>query len=78
MLGSVVIKSILRYKTGTVSISAFDKGEILAVRISPFDNLIQVIAGVVEVILYEKSTHLETGQVMIIPAHSTNKIGDFP
>jgi len=72
--GSIVIKSILIKKTGTVSISSFDTGEVLAAKISPFDNLIQVIEGVAEVIIDEKSTHLESGQIMIIPAHSTNKV----
>lgn len=72
--GSIVIKSILRKKTGTVNISSFDTGEILAAKISLFDNLVQVIDGVAEVIVDEKSIQVETGQVIIIPAHSTNKM----
>ncbi|MEQ9286610.1 MAG: cupin domain-containing protein [Cyclobacteriaceae bacterium] len=72
--GSVVIKSIMQKKTGTVSISSFDTGEMLVAKISPFDNLIQVIDGKAEVIINEQSTLLETGQVMIIPAHATNKV----
>lgn len=71
---SIVIKSILRKKTGTVNVSSFDAGEVLAAKISPFDNMVQVIDGVAEVIIDEKSTQLETGQVIIIPAHSTNKM----
>lgn len=72
--GSVVIKSIMEKKTGTVSIFSFDIGEVLASKISPFDHLIQVIDGVAEVIIDEQSTQLKTGQFMIIPAHSTNKL----
>lgn len=72
--GFIVIKSILRKKTGTVNISSFDTGEILAAKILPFDNLVQVIDGVAEVVVDEKSIQVETGQVIIIPAHSTNKI----
>jgi quercetin dioxygenase-like cupin family protein len=72
--GSVVIKSIMEKKTGTVNISSFDTGEVLAAKISPFDHLIQVIDGVAEVIIDEQSTQVATGQVMIIPAHSTNKV----
>lgn len=71
---SIVIKSILRKKTGTVNVSSFDAGEVLAAKISPFDNMVHVIDGVAEVIIDEKSTQLETGQVIIIPAHSTNKM----
>lgn len=71
---SIVIKCILRKKTGTINVSSFEKGEILAAKISPFDNLVQIIDGIAEVVIDEKSTQLETGQVLIIPAHSTNKI----
>ncbi len=72
--GSVVIKSIMKEKTGTVSIFSFDTGEALASKISPFHNLIQVIDGVAEVIIDEQSTQLETGQIMVIPAHSTSRL----
>ena len=71
---SIVIKSIMQKKTGTVRISSFDTGEFSTQKISPFDQLIQVIDGVAEIIIDEQSTQLETGQVMIIPAHSANKV----
>ena len=71
---SVVIKSIVQKKTGSVSLSSFDAGEVLTATISPFDHLIQVIDGAVEVIIDDQSTLLKTGQIMIIPAHSTNKL----
>ena len=71
---SVVITSLLKKKTGSVSLSSFDEGEVLVAKISPFDHLIQVIDGVAEVIIDEESTQLETGEFMIIPAHSTNKL----
>ncbi len=72
--GSIVMKSILRKKTGTVNIFSFDTGEVLAAKISPFDNLVQVLEGTAEVITNEESTQLRTGHIMIIPAHSTNKL----
>ena len=72
--GSVVIKSIMQKKTGSVSIFSFDMGEVLASKISPFDHLIQVIDGVAEVIINEQSTLLKTGQLMIVPAHSINRL----
>lgn len=72
--GSVVSKSILHKPTGNVSIASCDTGVILPATISPFDNLIQVIDGVAEVVIDERSTRLEVGQIMIIPAHSINKM----
>ncbi len=73
-LGSVVIKSILRKKTGTVTVSSFDTGEALLAKSSPFDNLIQIIDGEAEIIIDEESNTVETGQVIVIPAHAKNRI----
>ncbi|KAA1241543.1 cupin domain-containing protein [Aquimarina sp. RZ0] len=72
--GSVVMKAILKKKTGTVTISSFDMGEALHSKISPFDNLIQIIDGEAEIIINEKSNTIETGQVIIIPAHARNVV----
>lgn len=71
---SVVIKSILRKITGNVSAVSFDSGEILIGKISPFDNLIQIIDGKSEIIIDDKSNLLESGESIIIPAHTSNTI----
>jgi len=71
---SVVIKSIFRKITGSISAVSFDSGEILVGKISPFDTLIQIIDGNSEVIIDDKSNLLEIGQSIIIPAHSKNTI----
>ncbi|KZS42985.1 cupin [Aquimarina aggregata] len=72
--GSVVMKAILKKKTGTVTILSFDTGEALPPKISPFDSLIQIIDGEAEIIINEKSCTIETGQVIIIPAHAKNVV----
>ena len=71
---SVVIKSILRKTTGNISVVSFDSGEVLVGKISPFDTLIQIIDGNSEIIIDDKSNLMETGQSIIIPAHSKNTI----
>ncbi|KPL15382.1 MAG: cupin [Bacteroides sp. SM1_62] len=69
---SVVSKTIIRKTTGNISIVAIDIGEALAEKISPFDTHIQVIEGVAEVVIDEKPNILQTGQAIIIPAHTSN------
>jgi len=69
---SVVSKTIIRKTTGNISVVAIDTGEILAEKISPFDNFIQVIEGVAEVVIDEKPNILQTGEAIIIPAHIPN------
>ena len=71
---SVVIKTIIRKTTGNVTVSSVDTGEDLAGKIPPFDTFIQVIDGKAEVVLDDQSHLLDTGQAIIIPAHSPNII----
>ncbi|CAN5269730.1 cupin domain-containing protein [soil metagenome] len=71
---SVVIKTIIKKTTGNVTVSSFDTGEALTERTSPFDTFIQVIDGKAEVVINEVSSQLNTGQSIIIPAHSRNII----
>ncbi|MFC2088314.1 cupin domain-containing protein [Calditrichota bacterium] len=67
---SVVIKSIINRPTGNISAVAFDSGEVLAGKISPFDTFIQVIDGKAEIVIDNNSNLLKTGESIIIPAHS--------
>ena len=71
---SVVIRSIIKRITGNVSAVSFDSGELLCGKTSPFETLIQIIEGNAEVVIDDKSNLLETGQSIIIPAHSRNTI----
>ena len=71
---SVVSKTIIRKTNGNVSVLAIDSGEAQAEKISPFDTFIQIIEGMAEVVIDDQSNILETGQGIIIPAHTSNII----
>ena len=71
---SVVIKTIIKKTTGNVTVSSFDSGEALTEKTSPFDTFIQVIDGKAEIVVDDESHLLDTGQSIIIPAHSRNVI----
>ena len=71
---SVVIKTIIKKITGNVSAVSFDSGELLCGKTSPFETFIQIIEGKAEVVIDDKSNLLETGQSIIIPAHTPNTI----
>jgi quercetin dioxygenase-like cupin family protein len=71
---AVLIKTIIRKTTGNVSAVSFDSGEAMTEKISPFDTFIQVIDGKAEVVIDDISSLLDTGQSIIIPAHSRNTI----
>lgn len=67
---AVVSRTIIKKTTGNVTISSFDIGEELAEKISPFDNFIQIIDGVAEVVISEKTYKLRLGEGIVIPAHA--------
>jgi quercetin dioxygenase-like cupin family protein len=71
---SVVIKTIIKNTTGNVSAVSFDSGEALTERTAAFDTFVQVIDGKAEILIDGVSNILETGQSIIIPAHSRNTI----
>jgi quercetin dioxygenase-like cupin family protein len=71
---SVVSKTIIRKTTGNISVVAIDTGEIMAEKISPFDTFIQIIEGKAEIFINEKSNMLQTGEAIIIPAHTSNSV----
>jgi quercetin dioxygenase-like cupin family protein len=69
---SVVIKTIIKKTTGTVSAISFDTGEALTEKIIPFDTFVQIIDGNAEIVIDGISNLLKTGQSIIIPAHTAN------
>ncbi len=71
---SVVFKTIIRKTTGNVSVVAIDTGEALAEKTSPFDTFIQIIEGAAEVEIDKNSNLLNTGEGIIIPAHTSHNV----
>jgi quercetin dioxygenase-like cupin family protein len=51
-----------------------DTGEELVEKTSPFDSFAQIIDGKAEIVIDGESHLLDTGQSIIIPAHTPNKI----
>lgn len=71
---SVVVKSIIKKTTGSISAVSFDAGEALEIKTLPFDTFVQIIAGKAEIIIDGISNLLNTGQSIIIPAHASNML----
>ena len=71
---SVIIKTIIKKTTGNVSVLSLDVGEELVERISPYDSFAQIIEGRAEFVIDGKSFLLDTGQSIIVPAHTPNMV----
>ena len=66
---SIVSKILLRNDKGNVTLFAFDKGEMLSEHTAPFDAIVQVLDGSVEIEIDHKSHILVTGESIIMPAN---------
>jgi mannose-6-phosphate isomerase-like protein (cupin superfamily) len=74
MANSVVIKTIIKKSTGNISVLSFDNGEGLTEKTTPFDTFVQIIEGKADIVIDSISNLLQSGQGIIIPAHSPNFI----
>jgi quercetin dioxygenase-like cupin family protein len=72
--GSVVSREIIRKSTGTVTLFAFDEGQGLSEHTAPFDALVYVVDGEVEIIISGKPYHLNKGEIVILPANETHAL----
>jgi quercetin dioxygenase-like cupin family protein len=78
--GSVVSKTILDKKTGTLTLFAFDKGQGLSEHTSPYDATVQIVEGEAELVVGGTPNRVKAGQLFIMPAnvpHSVRAVERF-
>jgi len=64
---SVVSIELMKKQTGTVTLFAFDKGEGLSEHTAPFDAMIQVLDGTLELTLGGQLYTINEGEMIIMP-----------
>ena len=78
--GSVVSKTVIGKKTGTVTLFAFDAGQSLSEHTAPFDALVYVMDGKAEISIAQNMQTVAKGQMIILPAnipHAVNAVSQF-
>jgi quercetin dioxygenase-like cupin family protein len=78
--GSVVSKTLVKKTAGTVTLFAFDRGQGLSEHTAPFDAIVHIIDGKVEVTVSGRSFTLEAGEIAILPAgepHAVQAVDRF-
>ena len=63
---SVVSRSLLNKKTGTVTVFSFAAGQGLSEHTAPFDALVQIIDGEAEIIIDQELYILKAGEIIIM------------
>ena len=71
---AVVSKTIIEKKTGTVTLFAFGEGQGLSEHTAPFDALVQVLDGEVEIKIAGQPFDLKTGEIIVMPANKPHAL----
>ena len=71
---SVVSKTLIEKKTGTVTLFAFDDGEGLSEHTAPFDAMVYVLDGEVEIKISGRPYALREGEMIIMPANEPHAL----
>ena len=78
--GAVVSRAVIDKPAGTVTVFAFDKGQGLSEHTAPFDALVSVIDGEVDITISGKPFHVKAGEMLIMPAakpHALKAVSRF-
>jgi quercetin dioxygenase-like cupin family protein len=72
--GSVVSRTIIDKKTGTVTLFAFDQNQGLSEHTAPFDALVYVLEGEVNIAISGKPLKLTQGEMTVMPANEPHAL----
>jgi quercetin dioxygenase-like cupin family protein len=67
--GAVVSRELVKKKTGTVTVFAFDKDQGLSEHTAPFDALVQVLDGLAEITIGGVPHRLGKDEMILMPAN---------
>jgi len=72
--GSVVSKTLIDKKIGTLTLFSFDAGQGLSEHTAPYDAFVQVVDGEAEVTIGGEIQTVKAGQMIIMPANKPHAL----
>jgi quercetin dioxygenase-like cupin family protein len=72
--GSVVSRTLIDKKAGTVTLFAFDANQGLSEHTAPFDALLYVFDGEAEVTVAGKAVRVKAGMMTLLPEGKTHAV----
>jgi quercetin dioxygenase-like cupin family protein len=72
--GSVVSKTLIDKKIGTLTLFSFDAGQGLSEHAAPYDAFVQVVDGEAEVTIEGSAQTVAAGQMIIMPANKPHAL----
>ena len=67
--GAVVSRTVIGKKAGTVTLFAFDKGQGLSTHSAPYDAMVWILDGAVQITIDGKKLRAKTGDMVVMPAN---------
>lgn len=71
---SIVSRIILDKKSGSITFFAFDEGQKLSEHTAPFDAMVHVLDGEVDITISGKSSRLKVGDMIVLPANQPHAL----
>jgi len=66
--GSVISRTVIDKKVGTITLFSFDAGQGLSEHTAPFDAFVQILDGAAEITVGGKAHAVSKGEMIILPA----------
>ena len=71
---SIVSRTLIDKKAGTVTFFAFDEEQGLSEHVAPYDALVCILDGEAEVTISGKVYHLKEGEMILMPANKPHAL----
>jgi len=78
--GAIVSREILRGRSGSVTLFAFDRGQGLSEHTTPFDAMVMILEGTALITISGRRMRIRKGETVIMPAgkpHALKALGRF-
>jgi quercetin dioxygenase-like cupin family protein len=72
--GAVVSRTLVQREKGTITLFAFDAGQGLSEHTAPFDALVEVLDGEVEITISGQPLRVRAGQMVLMPANQPHAL----
>ena len=66
---SIVSKTLIDTKAGTITLFSFDAGQGLSEHTAPYDAVVQIVDGEAEITIGGNAVPASAGNMVIMPAH---------
>jgi quercetin dioxygenase-like cupin family protein len=73
-VGSVVSRTLIDKKIGTLTLFAFDESQGLSEHTAPFDAFVYVLDGKAEIVISSENHNVGAGEMIIMPANEPHSL----